>query len=365
MIRDIALSPPDDMGWDNVMSGILALDDEDILTDDTLFLALSEAYSGLNRSGLEHITQKGGDLDMIRDDEVAVLLNGGDHKVVFLTFPDTSDSISLNLSAGPYNLGVNPSEDRIAVALADGSVRIINLLDGKELDSLQLHHRDARDVLWLDNHRIVSVGNDRRVVCWDLQRGDSLWNRRVHEKNIKSIRKSSDAKYLVTTSNDGTAAVLDTDGNTVYRYSQSDNYVNSAAISPDNSFVVSVSGDGWVDKWELKTGKTLFHDSIEVGLASVDISPDGRHILVGGRRGLRLLDSKNGKQLARFPNISYSTPFWSCRFLKDGRVAGVNETDLFTYRVLLGQDLIDAARRHLKHMKKTKREGRSVNEKQL
>jgi WD40 repeat protein len=73
--------------------------------------------------------------------------------------------------------------------------------------------------------------------------------------------------------------------------------IGAARFNHDGRVIVSAGADGTVDVWDWRTGRRLLpprklaleNDWSFTGNRNVQISPDGRHITVGGRPGLPVL----------------------------------------------------------------------------
>ena len=96
--------------------------------------------------------------------------------------------------------------------------------------------------------------------------------------------------------------------------------INSCAISPDGTRIVSASSDRTLKIWDMADGKELLTlrghiDSVE----TCAFAPDGSHIVSGARDGeVKIWDAVSGQEVARLAGHK-DAPVASCTFAPSGK----------------------------------------------
>ena len=169
----------------------------------------------------------------------------------------------------------------------------------------------------------------------------------LHEK--KSIKLSESKTKLITASNDGSSNIIDVTGDkedgefSHMNHSYGKQYVNDAAISADESIAVTVSGDETVMIWDVKGDTLAYHISLNDPLTAVDISDDGKYILVGGSRNAYVIDSATGCVVTKIPGTNMA--IWTVKFIDDKHFAYVDNYRFYYGEFYARGKLIEAARK--------------------
>ena len=121
------------------------------------------------------------------------------------------------------------------------------------------------------------------------------------------------------------------------------NSVNSVALSPDGSRIVSGSGDSTVRLWDVASGEELavLKDRTRIGstVMSVAFSPDGLRVVLGGYGTVSIWDTAIGKELAVLKGHEDSV--YSVAFSPDGSriVSGSLDKTVRLWDVASGEEL--------------------------
>lgn len=177
--------------------------------------------------------------------------------------------------------------------------------------------------------------------------GEPYWGKRQNTKNIKSLQLSKDKTKLITASNDGSACIVNATDNNIgaeeLRVIHGENYVNDAAISPDNNYLVTVSGDGFVKVWDAENGCSIKYIFLNDPLGAVDISPDGMNILIGGKHNAYIISLNEGKVISKIHGANM--PIWSVKFLNNTEFVFADNSRMWNGNILSSNELVKEARR--------------------
>lgn len=335
--------------YEDAMKEILALDDKAILKSDTLMEMLSNAYYDLTLTKANGVAYDCYDMDFSADGKTVALTDFGTESVKIFSFPDLMPKKEISLPTKPYNSEFHSGDKVIGVALLDGTIRLYDIATGKEVHKIESNRSAARDAVVIDDNVLVTCGNDQRLRAINALTGEVIWEMHPHKKNIKDLALSKDRTRIVTASNDGSTSVIKINPDysateVAHIVHNVENYVNAAAITPDNNTVITVSGDGVAKIWSVATEKTRHEIPLNTPLCSVDISDDGRYALVGGMDKVYMLDMETGKILLRMDGNKRSVT--QIMFTDDGGFAYVDKLSISYGKLLTGQALIDAAREY-------------------
>lgn len=305
--------------YKSAMTSILSLDDNDIIKSDSLSQLLSTAYYGLKLIPTRDIAFDCYDMDFVPNNDVVIFTDFHNGSLNFYEFPNMKFTRSILLPDKAYNIDISPDGSTIAAAMVDHTILLYDLASGRKLNTLEGHTNRVRDVVFRDNNLLFSCSNDQKIAAWDVTTGDPYWGKRQNTKNIKSLQLSKDKTKLITASNDGSACIVNATDNNIgseeLRVIHGENYVNDAAISPDNKYLVTVSGDGYVKIWDAENGCSIKYIFLNDPLGAVDISPNGSHLLIGGKHNAYIISLNDGKVISKIHGANM--PIWSVKFIND------------------------------------------------
>ena len=184
-----------------------------------------------------------------------------------------------------------PDGTRLAAASSNGRVVVWDVESGERLFDAAGHSDMARALAISPNGELLaSAGNDRAVVMWDLRTFTRIGEPLVgHAERVYGLAFSPDGRTLASASRDLTVVLWDVAsrepvGSPLTGHSDA---VRSVAFSPDGSTLVTASDDTTVALWQLDAGPRLatpLTANAEAVLA-VAASPDGRLLASGGQDG--------------------------------------------------------------------------------
>jgi WD40 repeat protein len=114
---------------------------------------------------------------------------------------------------GPFALDIAPNDRQMAVASADGSVRIVDIATGGEVRKMIGHGGWVTSVDWSSDGRyIASAGIDRAIVLWDATTGALVQTLLGHEKMIYDLVFTPDSRTILSVGEDGRLIEWQLDG---------------------------------------------------------------------------------------------------------------------------------------------------------
>lgn len=332
--------------YNSAMARILSLNDEDIIKSDTLSQLLYTAYYGLELSPTRNIAIDCYDMDFVPNNDIIIFTDFHNGSLNFYEFPGMKYIRSILLPDKAYNIDISPDGSTIATAMADNTILLYDLESGRRLNTLEGHTNRVRDVVFRDDNLLFSCSNDQKIAAWDVATGEPYWGKRQNTKNIKSLQLSKDKTKLITASNDGSACIVNSTDNKIgveeLRVIHGDNYVNDAAISPDNKYLVTVSGDGYAKIWDAENGCSIKYIFLNDPLGAVDISPDCNHILIGGKHNAYIITLNDGKVISKIHGLNM--PIWSVKFINDTEFVFADNSRMWNGKILSSNELIKEAR---------------------
>jgi WD40 repeat protein/copper chaperone CopZ len=237
---------------------------------------------------------------------------GGIHREGLLSLTFTPDGKSL-VSAGGYD--------------SDNNLKIIHL-STENADFIQGQTAVTAVAISKNGKYLVSGGLDRKLRVWDLKTKALIHFSEEHIEKISDVAISDDGQTIVSSGgfSDNGGEVICLSGNLWQKKLKLGNLnegfkssVNSVDISSDGKFIVSASKDGTLRLWNAQNGQ-LIRDMTEpyTSLLKVRFSPDGRTIATIARdKAIRLWDSQTGQKLTAL--LGHTQEVTSIAFSSDGQ----------------------------------------------
>ena len=192
---------------------------------------------------------------------------------------------------------------RVASASRDGSVRIWDLLTGKEVMTL-LGHEGGFEALAIspEGAYIAAGGHDRTIQLWDVATGEVAGTLPGHQRTVTTLAFSPTGECLASGGQDDQLIIWDLAAHTarVTLTGHTDEVI-CAAFSPDGQTIVSGAADNTVRFWDKNTGaQIMVLRGHAARVTAVAFSPNGTRLLTGGwDRTIRVWDVASGEELLR------------------------------------------------------------------
>ena len=158
----------------------------------------------------------------------------------------------------------------------------------------------------------VSASADGTLKAWSLPRAKDAWeslplnHQRLtehdwdrmleplviegHGRGVNDCAISSDSRFIVSASSDGTLRTWDATTGELRRHLAGRRHaINGCALSPDDQLLASVSSDSTVDIWRTDSGDHLATLHVDGLLESCAWMPDGKGVVAVGAAGVYFL----------------------------------------------------------------------------
>jgi WD40 repeat protein/transcriptional regulator with XRE-family HTH domain len=149
-----------------------------------------------------------------------------------------------------------------------------------------------------------------------------------HRKGVYSVNFSRDGKYVVTGSYDGIVRLYDAQTGQEMRQFMANVAGRGVKgiFSLDGQTLYAASNDGTIWRWDVKTGEVELHLSYDDAPVDIEVSPDGKRLLIGSVEGTpRLLDAQTGATICQF--TGHTDPVWELAFSPDSRYVATSSLD--------------------------------------
>lgn len=269
---------------------------------------------------------------------------------------------------GATRLAFSPAMDVLASGGYQGEIRLWSLPDGKALSQHRAHSGTVRGLFFDSSDKLVSAGEDGRLVLWQIRGWQVIVERTVPV--VTSLAGERDSQYIVSGHSDGSirlwsrdglieniqrkldspvlavaqnqsgtrfaasnekgeVLVLDSNLKTIQQLDAGDRNALSLRFSPDGNTLAAGTWFKLVE-WDLATGQRKIIDTEHHGaIIAIDYSPDGNQLISLGRHtdaNLRLVDSESGQVQRRL--AAHGLCGWYVRYSPDGRyVASASEDE--------------------------------------
>ncbi|HEV2580644.1 MAG TPA: tetratricopeptide repeat protein, partial [Ktedonobacteraceae bacterium] len=193
---------------------------------------------------------------------------------------------------------ISPSSRVLAMGGASGVIRLMDMLTGMNLSTLNGHTLYVWCLTFLSNDRLLSGSEDHHIKVWNLPKERILHDLVGHQHAVRCIAGTPDKQTIVSGSNDFTIKFWDLQtGQELLSRRKHTQRVLSIAISPNGSFFASAGWDKEIYVWDLLTRQILHTLTGHTGyIYRVAISPDGKLIASGSADStVHIWDSNTGK----------------------------------------------------------------------
>jgi WD40 repeat protein len=249
----------------------------------------------------------------------------------------------------------SPDGMRIATASADGTAKIWDAANGKELLTLLASSEGWVDSVAFspDGKLLATAGDDKTARIWESATGKELLTLKGHLDWVSDVIFNQDGSMLASSSADGTIKVWDVlTGKELLTLREEDGaQIISMAFSLDGSQIADVANpnsglrEGWTSIWNASTGQMLFTlRGHTTNVESVTFSHDGARIVTTGDDSTaKIWDAHTGNLLLTLyghTDIVYDAAFSP----DDDRIATVSgDRQIKIWDAITGRELFSLA----------------------
>ena len=193
----------------------------------------------------------------------------------------------------------SPNGRRMAVVVPNGTVKMIDLATGEEIQLPGQIDANFSVAFSPDGSRLVTVTSNNTPKIWEAQTGRELVAFSGHTDLISSVVFNPEGTRLLTASDDHTARVWDAaTGEQILNLSAHPDWVIGARYSTDGKWIATINGNE-AQIWNAESGERMLtlagHKN---SIYTVAFSPDGTRLATGSLdRKITLWDLRTGKEL--------------------------------------------------------------------
>ena len=286
------------------------------VTGDTMAVGYADGAVSMVQDGIQYAI--GAEDDVA---QAAALIIPPEENTLIVTYPDgkfalyeitTGELIDLftEITASPIHLDFAPDESHLAVAQAD-SITVWQL-PMQSIKAIYEGHRffeaylpeSGVSVDPFGALRVPDFENDA-VLVWDsnrILRRFSLDPTARSEVGVEIMAIDERLGRIAVGRLDGQIQVIDMQAEAIItRIDAHDHQVTALAFSPDGTLIASASQQDAVFVWDVETGEQVYAMANEAitSVHSLDFSPRGQVLVVGGMEGIGLIDLSADEHISR------------------------------------------------------------------
>ncbi|KAF6773048.1 hypothetical protein AHF37_08304 [Paragonimus kellicotti] len=264
-------------------------------------------------------------------------------------YQQIASHVGLHSASMPGILSVDISKaspDRIVTGGNDKNAVVFNLSSAQVVSILRGHTKKVTSVVYHPSEELVFTGSpDTTVRVWGVEQGQCASVIRAHKGAITGLSVHATGDYLLSSSSDGQWAFSDLRrGRVLVRVSAVDKSGNQQSLTcaqfhPDGLILGTGTGDGEVKIWDVKERRNVANFGHGTGayqpVTAIAFSENGYYLATGGADGqIKLWDLrklKNFKTLIPGEDQPDTYEIHDIEFDQSGSYLGIAGSDVRIY----------------------------------
>lgn len=186
--------------------------------------------------------------------------------------------------AGVQSVSFSPDETMIASASDDKTIKVWNVVNGRENYTLQGYTNCVKSVVFSPDGLFIAGGSIGTIKIWHTSSQQEIITLKGHQDWIYSLAFSSDGQFLASGSADKTIRIWRVkDWQEIYQLKGHTGIIHNIAFNPNKLNLISGSLDKTIKLWNVELGTELHtikaHNNATI--YAVAFSGDGKYFATG------------------------------------------------------------------------------------